>query len=282
MPDVWTLAAITAKFALYIGVLAAAGTVFAALAFRLDQYRRLATGFACLGLCATVLVFSLRGANLTGDASGMIDREMLGLLWITPVGTALALRLVGLVILILGLFLGSVGLWVSVLGGILAIWSFDHVGHVSNRDTRLLDIALTLHLLAVAFWIGILTPLKRMVSTVATYPTAVQVGHRFGQIASGAVPVLIIAGAYMGYALAGSIAALLATGYGQTLIVKVVLVAALLGLAAANKLRFMPDLQAGEPKAASHLSKSITCEWVVVLVILGITAVLTTNATLPT
>ncbi len=282
MPDVWTLAAITAKFALYIGVLAAAGTVFAALAFRLDQYRRLAIGFACLGLCATVLVFSLRGANLTGDASGMIDREMLGLLWITPVGTALALRLVGLVILILGLFLGSVGLWVSVLGGILAIWSFDHVGHVSNRDTRLLDIALTLHLLAVAFWIGILTPLKRMVSTVATYPTAVQVGHRFGQIASVAVPVLIIAGAYMGYALAGSIAALLGTGYGQTLIVKVVLVAALLGLAAANKLRFMPDLQAGEPKAASHLSKSITCEWVVVLVILGITAVLTTNATLPT
>mgnify|MGYP001825189305 CR=1 FL=1 len=169
-----------------------------------------------------------------------------------------------------------------MLGGILAIWSFDHVGHVSNRDTRLLDIALTLHLLAVAFWIGILTPLKRMVSTVATYPSAVQVGHRFGQFASVAVPVLILAGAYMGYALAGSIAALWGTGYGQTLIVKVAFVAVLLGLAAANKLRFMPDLQAGDTTAASHLSKSITIEWAVVLVILGTTAVLTTNATLPT
>ncbi|MCO4843102.1 MAG: CopD family protein [Yoonia sp.] len=282
MPDVWTLAAIVAKFALYVGVLVAAGTVLAALVFRLDQYRRLAIGFAALGLCATILVFSLRGANLTGEPSGMVNLEMLGLLWSTPVGTAIALRLVGLVILIVGLFFGSFGLRVSALGGILAIWSFDHVGHVSGRDTTLLDIALTLHLVGVAFWIGILTPLKRMTSTAATYPIAAQVGHRFGQIASVVVPLLMLAGAYMGYVLVGTVAAFLGTGYGQTLIVKVALVAILLGLAAVNKVRFIPHLQAGDPRAARHLSQSITIEWVVILAILGATAVLTTNATLPT
>lgn len=282
MPDIWTLAAVAAKFALYTGVLAAAGTVLAALVFRLDQCRWLAIGFASLGICATILVFSLRGANLTGDASGMIDLEMLGLLWSTPVGTALALRLVGLALLILGLFIGPLGLWVSVFGGVMAIWSFDHVGHVSGRDLTVLDIALTLHLLAVAFWIGIMTPLKRMASAAATYPIAAQVGHRFGQIASVAVPLLILAGAYMGYVLVGSVAALLGTGYGQILIVKVALVAVLLGLAAANKLRFIPDIQAGDARAAGHLAQSITIEWVVILLILGTTAVLTTNSTLPT
>ena len=282
MPDALGLAAIITKFALYLGVMTAAGTVIATLMFRLDRTRGLAVAFAVLGLVATILAFSLRGANLTGDVSGMTDPEMLGLLWTTPVGTALLLRLVGLGLLIAGLFLGRFGIWVSVLGGIIAIWSFDHVGHVSGRDTTLLDIALTLHLLAVALWIGVLTPLKRLASSSATYASAADVGHRFGVVAMITVPALIIAGGYMGYELVGSLEALISTGYGQALIIKVLLVGLLLGLAAANKLRFIPAVRAGNPAAATHLSKSISVEWLVILAVLGTTAVLTTNLTLPT
>ena len=282
MPDAFGLAAIIAKFALYLGVMTAAGTVLATCMFRLDRTRGLAVAFAVLGLMATILAFSLRGANLTGDVSGMTDPEMLGLLWTTPVGTALLLRLVGLGLLVAGLFIGRVGIWVSVLGVIIAVWSFDHVGHVSGRDTTLLDIALTLHLLAVALWIGVLTPLKRLASSPATYASAADVGHRFGVVAMVTVPALIIAGGYMGYELAGSLEALVGTGYGQALIIKVLLVGLLLGLAAANKLRFIPALRAGDPAAAGHLSKSISVEWLVILAVLGTTAVLTTNLTLPT
>ncbi len=282
MPDLWGLAAIATKFALYLGVLTAAGTAIAALMFRLDRTRGQALTFGVLGLFAAVLAFSLRGANLTGDASGMTDPEMLGLLWSTPVGTALMYRVAGLGLLIAGLFMGRVGPWVSVLGGMLAIWSFDHVGHISGRETALLDIALTFHLLAVALWIGILTPLKRLASQPATYAVAANVGHRFGLVAMVAVPALIAVGGYMGYQLVGSFTALISTGYGQALIIKVVLVAILLGLAAANKLRFIPDLRAGNPAAASHLAKSISFEWVIILVVLGVTAVLTSNLTLPT
>jgi putative copper resistance protein D len=260
----------------------AAGTVMATLMFRLDRTRGLAVAFAVIGLIATILAFSLRGANLTGHVSGMTDPEMLGLLWTTPVGTALLLRLVGLSLLIAGLFMGRVGTWVSVLGGIIAIWSFDHVGHVSGRDTMLLDVALTLHLLAVALWIGVLTPLKRLASSSATYGSAADVGHRFGVIATVTVPLLIIAGGYMGYALVGSFSALVGTGYGQALIIKILLVGLLLGLAAANKLRFIPALRSGDPAASGHLSKSISVEWLVILAVLGTTAVLTTNLTLPT
>ncbi len=282
MPDLWGLAAIATKFALYLGVLTAAGTAIAALMFRLDRTRGQALTFGVLGLFAAVLAFSLRGANLTGDASGMTDPEMLGLLWSTPVGTALMYRVAGLGLLIAGLFMGRVGPWVSVLGGMLAIWSFDHVGHISGRETALLDIALTFHLLAVALWIGILTPLKRLASQPATYAVAANVGHRFGLVAMVAVPALIAVGGYMGYQLVGSFTALITTGYGQVLIIKVVLVASLLGLAAANKLRFIPDLSTGNPAAASHLAKSISVEWFIILTVLGVTAVLTSNLTLPT
>ena len=282
MPDAFGLAAIVTKFALYLGVITAAGTVMATLMFRLDRTRGLAAAFAVLGLAATILAFSLRGANLTGDLSGMTDPEMLGLLWTTPVGTALLLRMVGLGLLIAGLFMGRVGTWVSVLGGVIAIWSFDHVGHISSRDTTLLDIALTLHLLAAALWIGVLTPLKRLAASPDTFNMAANVGHRFGVVATATVPALIIVGGYMGYQLVGSFTALFGTGYGQALIIKVLLVGLLLGFAAANKLRFIPALRSGDPTAASHLSKSISVEWLVILAVLGTTAVLTTNLTLPT
>ena len=282
MPDAFGLAAIVTKFTLYLGVMTSAGTVMAMLMFRLERTRGLAMTFAVLGIVAAILAFSLRGANLTGDVSGLTDPEMLKLLWTTPVGTALLLRLVGLSLLIAGLLMGRVGTWVSVLGGVIAIWSFDQVGHVSGLETTLLDLALMLHLLAVALWIGVLTPLKRLASSSSTYASAADVGHRFGVVASATVPVLIIVGGYMGYQLVGSFTALVGTSYGQAMIIKVLLVGLLLGLAAANKLRFIPALRTGDPAVANHLSKSISIEWIVILAVLGMTAILTTNLTLPT
>lgn len=282
MPDIWGLAAIATKFALYVGVLTALGTVMAMLIFRLERYWALALKFAVLGLVAAFLTFSLRGANLTGDVSGLTDPGMLGLLWATPVGTALAYRVVGLGLLIAGLFVRRFGPWVSVLGGIIALWSFVQLGHISDHNTTLLDMALMLHLMTIALWIGILTPLKWLSFKSETWAEAVDVGHRFGLIATITVPALIVLGGYMAYVLVGSFTALFNTGYGQALIIKVVLIAGLLGLAAANKLRFIPNLRAGDPAAATHLSKSITVEWFLILAVLAVTALLTSNLTLPT
>ena len=282
MPDLFGLAAIATKFALYLGVITATGTVMATLMFKLDRTRRLAAIFAVLGLFATILSFSLRGANLTGDLSGMTDPMTLSLLWTTPVGTALALRLIGLNLLLVGLFLGRIGAWVSVLGGIIALFSFTQIGHISSSESALMEVALILHLLAVALWIGVLTPLYRLASSSTRYASAADVGHQFGLVASVSVPVLIVVGGYMGYQLVGSFTALVETGYGQALIIKILLVGGLLGLAAANKLWFVPALRLGNPVAASHLSKSIYVEWLVILAILGVSAVLTTNLTLAT
>lgn len=280
MPDIWGLAAIATKFALYLGVLTSTGTVFVALLFQVANTRRFAVSFAMLGLFAAVIGFSLGGAALTGDVSGMTDPEMLGLLWSTPVGTAFACRLIGLVLLIIGLMLGRVGLWLSAIGGGLALWSFASVGHIPDRDMFWLNGLLLIHLAAIALWIGILTPLKRL-ADLSTTEEAANLGDRFGHLAVAFVPILIFAGLLMSYVLVGSIAALIGTGYGQALIVKVAVFAVLLSLGALNKSHFVPKLMNGDAQAAQHLSRSILFEWGAVVIILFTTAILTSILTLP-
>ncbi|MBY5932095.1 CopD family protein [Tateyamaria omphalii] len=281
MPDLFGLASIATKFALYLGVLASVGTGLAAVLFRLNRYRGFAVGFAVLGMAATLLGFLLAGAALTGDASGMTDPEMLGLLWSTPVGTAVALRITGLGLFVLGLFVGRIGLGLSLIGGLLALWSFVHIGHIHDRGSLQLNLVLLFHLTAASIWIGILHPLRALSLDTAKLPEASEVGHRFGRMAAVFVPLLVLAGGYMSYELVGSISALLSGGYGQTLLLKVLFVAGLLGIAAANKLRFVPQMAAGDQAAARHLAKSISFEWMVISVILFATAALTSVLTLP-
>ena len=280
MPDIWGLATIAAKFLLYLGVLTSAGTVFATLVFQAANKRSITLVFAALGMIGAVVGFALGGAALTGDASGMMDFEMLSLLWTTPVGTALVYRLIGLGLLVIGLLLGHPGIWISAIGGVIALWSFVAVGHIPNRNSLWLDTLLFVHLAAVALWIGILAPLKRLANERAV-PEAARLGHRFGRMAAFFVPLLILAGLIMGYFLVGSTSALIGTGYGQALIAKVMVVAVLLGLGALNKLHIVPQLMAGDVNVALHLSRSISFEWVAVVLILVTSAILTSVLNLP-
>lgn len=113
----------------------------------------------------------------------------------------------------MALFFGIQGLWLSVFGGVLTIWSFDYVGHIASQDSVLLVALLTFDLIAVAFWVGILAPLKRSTTTPSLYAEAADVGHRFGRVATIVIPALIIAGGYMSYQLTGSFATLAGTAY---------------------------------------------------------------------
>ncbi len=140
MPDVWGLAAIAAKLALYSGVLIATGAVLVRLAFynllapQAARLRRLAMGGALVALLAAGLGFVLRGAALTGSAEGMTDPEILSLLWQTPVGEALVLRLGGLSLLLVGLWGPRIGWGLAACGGAIALWSFTTIGHMSEHE----------------------------------------------------------------------------------------------------------------------------------------------------
>ncbi len=287
MPDIWELVSALVKFLLYLGVLGSTGLVLVRVVFRgaTDQMRgpicRQASWLALLGVLGAGFGFVLQGAALTGEASGMVDPEMLDLLWRTPAGTRLVVLGIGLALLLGGLWATETGIWVAAAGGILALWSFSRVGHVSEAESLWLGLVLLVHLAGVAFWIGILSPLRRLASDARTLSDAATLGLRFGQIATVTVPMLIAAGVIVAWRLLGDISVLVMTVYGLTLLGKIVAVGVLLACAAANKFRFVPALSNGDPAAAVGLRRSIALEWIAVCAILLITAALTGGPNLP-
>ena len=287
MPDIWGIGAILSKLMLYVGIGGSTGLLIIRAAFAdlvspiSDKMRVQVALLAGLALAASVLGFMLRGAALTGGADGMTDPEMLGLLWQTPVGDALIYRIIGAVLIIVGVFIPRVGQWIAFAGGLLALWSFVQIGHVPELEPTGVRSLLLLHLLGIAFWIGILGPLHALSRQPEHLGNAATLGHRFGQAASVIVPALILAGLLMAWMLLGNMWALVTTGYGQTLLIKLALVGAVLTLAAANKLRFVPAMQSGDEKAARHLARSIEIETVVILMVFIVTATLTSVLTLP-
>ena len=244
MPDTWELASTLALSLLYLGVLGSIGQVLVRIVFGRETAGlhatmvRQATALAVLALLAAGIGFALKGAAMTGELSGMTDPEMLGLLWQTPVGAALAYRVAGLGLVLLGLRLAGIGLPIAAAGGLLALWSFSRVGHVTDVGALWLELLLLLHLAGAALWIGVLSPLHILAGKRENLSLAANLAHRFGRVAAFTVPFLIAAGIVLAWRLLGGIEALLETGYGLTLLAKIGAVACLLAAAAANKYRF--------------------------------------------
>ncbi len=282
-----SLLAIAAKLMLYIGALFASGTVIYLIIFDTNKAsasfngRRITALFAMVGLVAALISYGLASARLTGEILGAFDPEMLGILWQTPVGTALLLCVLGFPLIILGLFAGKMRNGLMATGCLFVLGSFIPVGHVADIPNFLFKILLLIHLIGIAAWVGVLLPLYRLSSDPAQIATAAALAHRFGRLAVVFVPILFIAGGWLAYQLVHSLTNLFTTGYGQALLIKVVMVTGLLGLAAANKLRFVPALRAGDSAALKHLQYSVLAEMMVVIAILSITAVLTSVLSLP-
>ncbi|MCY4590446.1 MAG: CopD family protein [Alphaproteobacteria bacterium] len=282
MPDAWELASIAVRFLTGLGLLGSVGLVLVRMVFRsetedLHRYIVARAGvLAMLALVATALGYMVTAGALVDGVSGMIDAQFLGMLWNTPVGMALGMRCAGLALLLAGLSCGAFPL--AAAGGLLALWSVTGVGHVANTDTPWLRMLLLLHLAAAAFWIGILLPLRHMLNDPGTHALAAMLGTGFGAIAQVAVPALVVAGAVMAWRLLGHPSALITTGYGVTLLVKLGAVAGLLTAGAVNRFRFVPALRTGDRTAARGLRRSIAVETILVCLVLMATAVLTTLA----
>ncbi|WP_327368660.1 copper resistance CopC/CopD family protein [Streptomyces sp. NBC_01217] len=99
-----------------------------------------------------------------------------------------------------------------------------------------------LHLLAVAAWLGGLTAL--LVALYRTPDIGATAVRRFSRIAFGSVLVLTATGIYQSWRQVGTWSALTGTGYGQLLLVKVGLVAVLVGIASISR-RWTAQLATG-------------------------------------
>ncbi|MCS0601595.1 copper resistance protein CopC [Streptomyces sp. LP11] len=135
----------------------------------------------------------------------------------------------------------------------------------------------TLHLLAMAAWLGGLTALLRTLPHVT--PDTLT---RFSRLAFTSVTVLVVTGVYQSWRGLGSWHALTDTTYGRTLLAKLAAVAALLLAAACSRtwttrLTRTPSHHFGDATAVRPLRRSVLAEAAVGVVVLVLTTLLTTT-----
>ncbi|MEV0480623.1 copper resistance protein CopC [Streptomyces sp. NPDC050508] len=203
---------------------------------------------------ATLWLLLLRGSYTTSGKFGDIfDLNLLGQVLQTKTGAALVSRL---------LLLAAAALFIAVLfgaydkredeekrdltfglaigGGVVAAGLAASWAMAEHASTGLQPgIAMpvdVVHLLAVATWLGglsaLLVALYRAPSDNLVGRTAVQ---NFSRIAFGSVLALVATGIYQSWRQLGSWSAFTDTGYGQLLLVKIGLVALLIGIASISR-----------------------------------------------
>jgi copper resistance protein D len=142
----------------------------------------------------------------------------------------------------------------AVFGGVV-VASFAWTGHGIEGEGLPALIHLgadIIHLLAAATWIGALLSLAVVtlqsirIGTGQSAEFAYHALKTFSGVGTAAVALLILSGIVNGWFLVGPrhIAQLFTTAYGGLLVVKLVLFAAMLALAAANRFRLNPQLGA--------------------------------------
>lgn len=276
-----TATEILVKTATCATCLAAAGSALAPLALsRLDDgttraVRRLAVAAAVAAAALSAARIPIRASFLMGGTfSGAFEPPILAMVVESPLGTSLGVRLAGLALICFAILNRPATRIAAGLGAALVCASFALRGHTLEEPRLALGLLVTLHLLGLAFWVGALAPLHRMAGADARAAGAL--ATEFSAWAVRVVPALVAAGVALFVILTGDPMAALDTSYGQLLAVKLLIFAPLLALAAFNKLRLTPALEAGARGAGVHLRRSIRLEALALLAILATTAALTT------
>jgi len=277
---------VLAAAAFYASALVATGGVLFMLVLAWEQgeveLRRSVVTAAWLALALLFLQWPLQAGFLGGSTlAAALDPMLLRVVFESAQGSRMILAASGL-LLLHGVLIDIgrtryLGLGLSVTGVILVFLAFTQVGHTRDGPRWLLPGLLLVHLAAVAFWVGALLPLYRMAGPAVPHKVAAQILAAFGRVASVTVGLLLAAAVGLSWLLLGGLVPFLETAYGQMLLIKIALVLLLLGLAAMNKWRLVPAFERREPNADRRLRRSILGEGLLVLLILFVTALLTTT-----
>ena len=285
--DTATWVSIFVKALAYSATLLAAGSVFTCFSLRSlhapgrISLRKLAVGSAVVAALATVLRLPLRASFLMGGTwNGAFDPVILEMVVGSPLGTSAAIRLAGLALILGILHPSRSGRLLAITGAILASASFAFRGHSLDEPRLLLVTLVTLHILALAFWIGGFAPLAR---AAAQEPPADAgaLAHEFGTKAMWVVAAIVGTGILTFATLGALKPTVFTTPYGQMFLVKLFAFAGVMSLAALHKFSSTPALMDARPKAAQRFRRSIACEAGLVALVLVVTATLTSLAAPP-
>lgn len=173
----------------------------------------------------------------------------------------------------------------SALGLVASIAWTGHAGSTAGELGILHLTADTLHLVAAAAWLGGLASLAFLLTVASRRPAygwaslVPQATKRFSALGIVSVATLLITGIVNTGILVGSLHAMLVTGYGRLLMLKIALFAVMLGFAAVNRFWLTPrlvDFPSGELDAVRALNPNCIIEIALGLVIFAIVGALGT------
>lgn len=248
--------------------------------------RGLVAAAALTGLAASLIGLAVLAASMSGIPVTEVDRASLLMVATMPgVGTAWLVRVIALVaVAAIALIVRPArpfAMAATALGGI-ALASVAWTGHAGMSEDRVhfihlgADIA---HLLAGAAWLGALAGLIMLAASTPTAPAALhRAAANFAMTGSVIVGMLVVTGLINAWAIVGPDRVMPALGaeYGQLLVVKLLLFAAMLGLAARHRFVLTPRLagKGNSDEAIAKLKRSLVLEAAAAVVILAVVAVL--------
>lgn len=258
------------------------------------QTLQLAAIGLALSVVSSLIWLLLEAASMSGlllpDAmttevlSTVVNQTQFG--QVSEIRFALAVILAGCLVYDRIALARGLGLAIS-LGLIAAIAWTGHAGSTAGEMGILHLAADALHLFAAAVWIGGLVSLvllltaSRRDQSAAGASFARHATERFSTMGIAAVAAILVTGIVNTWILVGSWRALIATGYGQLLMLKVALFAVMLLFAAANRFWLTPKLallQEGTPRldALRQLTRNSAIEFALALTIFAIVGILGT------
>lgn len=176
---------------------------------------------------------------------------------------------------------GRQAAWWVAAPAVLALGAFPaFTGHAAGEE-QLRSLALaadTLHVWAASGWIGGLAVVLylewswRRERSEAGNSLLPKLVPAFSPVAMACVGTLVLTGSYAAWMHLDSFGALVSTVYGRTLALKLLLVAAVLGLGALNFRVLTPKL--GEQSGNDALRKAASVELLLAQVVLFVTAIL--------
>ena len=156
----------------------------------------------------------------------------------------------------------------AILAGLAVVLEAGHShAFAMAHGLNLLLLAQALHLLAVGAWLGELLPLLAVVRR-APLEVSQRVLKRFSPTAAVSVAILAATALLQGAVLSGGLKGLFGTAYGAVLLLKLAFFAALIALAANNRLRLTPALASRDGEATRRsLALSIGIETAIGLLV---------------
>ncbi len=286
--DIWSVVIPVLKITFYLASIGTTGTILFLLHFKphlsgenFAYCSSLIKNGSLLGMTASAASFFSIAGNMGGDLKSVFDSMMLELTFETSSGFSALVAFAGFTLI---LFWNQAMKFkqklFAVLGSVAVFLSFSITGH-SSLDGLFTQTLVLVHLVGVSFWLGSFLPLRHMCQS--SYKSKLPiVAKLFGFFAIFYVGAMAFAGITLAYIFLGGFLPLVNTSYGNTFLIKFVLVLLLMLLGALNKLKLVPMLTFNQTLGVRMLQQSIKLEIILAFLVLTATSLLTTSLNLPT